>query len=159
MTTLYRLHNAVRRFLEGIVIAIVALLSILVVVAVVLRKVGYSLVWYDEVAAVLLAWLTFYGAALAALHHAHIGFPKLVGRFSGLPRRALFLLRKVFVIGFFLLTAWMGMKMMAVLDETFLVSLPWLPARVVYSAIPAGAFLFVLAEILATLRLPDGERS
>lgn len=142
MTTLYRLHSAVRRFLEGIVIAIVALLSILVVVAVVLRKGGYSLVWYDETAAVLLAWLTFYGAALAALHHAHIGFPKLVERFSGLPRRALFLLRKVFVIGFFLLTAWMGMKMMAVLDETFLVSLPWLPARVVYSAIPAGAFLF-----------------
>ncbi len=131
----------------------------MVIVAVVLRKIGYSLVWYDEVAAVLLAWLTFYGAALAALYRAHIGFPKLVERFDGWPRRVLFLLRKILVIGFFTLAALMGMKMMAALGGTFLVSLPWLPARVVYSAIPAGAVLFVLAEILPSPRVAHGERS
>ena len=158
LPSLRQLRDAVRRFLEAVVIAIVAALSILVVVAAVLRKIGYSLVWYDEVAAVLLAWLTFYGAALAALHRAHIGFPKLVERLDGRPRRALFLLRKALVIGFFALTAWMGMKMMTVLGGTFLVSLPWLPARVVYSAIPAGAVLFVLAELLPPLPA-QGERS
>ncbi len=158
MAFLHQLREAIRRFLEGVVIAIVASLSILVVAAVVLRKSGYSLVWYDEVAAVLLAWLTFYGAALAALHRAHIGFPKFVERFDGRPRRVLFLLRKALVIGFFALTAWMGVKMMTVLGGTFLVSLPWLPARVVYSAIPAGSILFVLAEILPPPRAAQGER-
>ena len=41
--------------------------EIIVVVAVVYRKIGHSLVWYDEGASIVLAWLTYYGAALAAL--------------------------------------------------------------------------------------------
>ena len=53
-------------------------LALVVVLGVVFRRLGAALVWYDEVASILLAWLTFYGAALAALHRAHIGFPKLV---------------------------------------------------------------------------------
>lgn len=158
MAFLRQLRAALRRFLEGVVLALIASLAVLVVVAAALRKAGYSLVWYDETAAVLLAWLTFYGAALAALHQAHIGFPKLVERCGGRPRRALFLLRKALVIGFFALTAWMGVKTLAVLGGTFLVSLPWLPARVVYSAIPAGAVLFIAAELLAPLRPESGER-
>ena len=38
-------------------------------------RVGQSLTWYDEVASHLLAWLTFYGAALASVKRAHIGCP------------------------------------------------------------------------------------
>ena len=30
------------------------------------RKAGASLTWYDEIASILLAWVTYYGAALAA---------------------------------------------------------------------------------------------
>ena len=139
-------------------IAIVVALSTLVVVAVIFRKVGYSLVWYDEVAAILLAWLTFYGAALAAIHQAHIGFPKLVERFHGRSRRVLFLVSKCLVVGFFALAAWMGMKMMAVLGGTYLVSLPWLPAQIVYSAIPIGSALFVVVEILSLQQQTRGEQ-
>ncbi len=152
------LRNAIQRFLEGFVIAIVVSLSCLVVVAVIFRKLGYSLVWYDEVAAILLAWLTFYGAALAAIHHAHIGFPKLVEKCRGRSRRALFLASKCLVVGFFALAAWMGLKMMAVLGDTYLVSLPWLPARIVYSAIPIGSALFVIVEILSLRQQARGEQ-
>ena len=41
-------------------------LAVVVVLGVGFRKFGAALVWYDEVASVLLAWLTYYGAALAA---------------------------------------------------------------------------------------------
>ena len=50
-------------------------LAVVVVLAVVFRKAGASLVWYDEVAAIMLAWLTYYGAALAALQARALGFP------------------------------------------------------------------------------------
>ena len=40
-------------------------LAVEVTVGVVFRYSGHSLVWYDEVASMLLAWLTFYGSALA----------------------------------------------------------------------------------------------
>ena len=42
-----------------------------VVLGVVFRWDGEALSWYDEVASVQLAWLTYYGASLAALKRAH----------------------------------------------------------------------------------------
>lgn len=130
---------------------ITAALALLVVAGVVSRKAGYSLVWYDEIAAILLAWLTYYGAALAALHRAHIGFPNLVQRAPRHLRRILWILREVAIIGFFGLAAWMGLGLLGALGGMFLVSLPWLPAQVVYSAIPIGAVLFIGAELTAAV--------
>ena len=60
------------------VIFLLGSLAVLVLVGVALRKLGIPFVWYDEGASIMLAWLTYYGAALAALKRAHIGFPGLV---------------------------------------------------------------------------------
>ncbi len=146
-----RLRVALSRFLETTVVGITVALALLVVAGVVSRKVGFSLVWYDEVAAILLAWLTYYGAALAALHRAHLGLPNLVQRAPAPARRVLRLLRECAIIGFFALAAWMGIDLLSVLGGTFLVSLPWLPASIVYSAIPVGALLFIVAECLVAI--------
>ena len=64
--------------MEYIVIFLMISLSVLVVVAVIYRKSGMSLSWYDEVASVMLAWLTYYASALAALTRGHIGFNGLL---------------------------------------------------------------------------------
>lgn len=139
------------RVLEIAVIAITVALAVLVIVGVASRKAGFSLVWYDEVAAILLAWLTYYGAALAALRRAHLGFPNLVSRAPLPARRALVVFREIAITGFFALTAWLGVGLMDAVGGTFLVSLPWLPAQVVYSAIPIGATLFIVAELTAAI--------
>ena len=139
------------RVLEITVIAITVALATLVIVGVASRKAGFSLVWYDEVAAILLAWLTYYGAALAALRRAHLGFPNLVRRAPLPTRRALVVFREIAIIGFFALTAWLGVRLMDALGGMFLVSLPWLPAQIVYSAIPIGATLFIVAELTAAI--------
>ncbi len=127
-------------------------LAALVVSAVVFRKAGMALVWYDEVASILLAWLTYYGAALAALHRRHIGMPTLVARLAPVQRRVALALRELIVIGFFLLAAWAGLRVLAALRGTGLTSLPWVPAVLAQSVIPIGSLLFVLAELAA---LPD----
>ena len=57
-------------FLTWLVIGLMIVLTGIVVVAVVYRKLGASLSWYDEIASILLAWITYYGAALAALEGA-----------------------------------------------------------------------------------------
>ena len=149
MTT--RLRAVLGRFLEAAVVGITASLAILVVVGVVSRKAGYSLVWYDEVAAILLAWLTFYGAALAALNRAHLGLPNLVQQAPRRLRLVLGISREIAIVGFFALAAWMGIELLSVLGGVFLVSLPWLPAAIVYSAIPVGAALFIVAEIIVAV--------
>ena len=70
--------------LEWVVIALMTGLALEVTAGVVFRSVGHAVAWYDEVASILLAWLTFYGSALAAVKRAHIGCPGLPGSGDGL---------------------------------------------------------------------------
>jgi TRAP-type C4-dicarboxylate transport system permease small subunit len=150
-----RARGAFRKLLETIVLTLMAALAAVVIVGVVFRKAGASLVWYDEVASILLAWLTYYGAALAALHRAHIGMPTLVSRLEGGLRAAVVLAGEACVLSFFVVLAVAGMRVLSVLGGTSLVSLPWVPAAVAQSVIPIGAVLFIVAQLLS---LPDALR-
>mgnify|MGYP001488246100 CR=1 FL=1 len=58
------------RVLEWLIVVLMTLLAAEVTLGVVYRTLGFSLVWYDEVASILLAWLTFYGSALASVKRA-----------------------------------------------------------------------------------------
>ena len=69
---LARVRNRYEKFLEAVVIVLMTALAVEVTVGVVFRSIGQSLVWYDEVASILLAWLTFYGSALAEIGRAHV---------------------------------------------------------------------------------------
>ncbi len=72
------LRSAFERTLTAFVILQLAGLAVVVLLGVACRKLEIALVWYDEGASIMLAWLTYYGAALAALKRAHIGFPGMV---------------------------------------------------------------------------------
>jgi len=141
--------------LEVASIILLISLALVVVLAVIFRFAGSSLVWYDEVASVQLAWLTYYGAALAALKRGHLGF---AGLFLAMPprvRSAAFILAELFVIGFFLMIGYAGWYLLGVFGEEALISLPWVPLSFTQSVIPIGAALFIMAEILS---IPDAWR-
>jgi TRAP-type C4-dicarboxylate transport system permease small subunit len=144
-----RVRLGFERLLATVVGLLLVTLTAIVVVAVIYRRTGYSLVWYDEVASVLLAWLTYYGAALAALKRAHIGFTGLVDSFQPRLRVAAVLLGEACVIGFFALLAWTGWRVLQVLQGIHLVSLPWVPVQLTQSVIPVGAALFIVAQLLS----------
>lgn len=146
-----RLELLRRRYeqaLEWLVIALMAALALEVSAGVVFRTVGMSLVWYDEVASILLAWLTFYGSALAAVKRAHIGCPELVALMPRGPRVALRVLVEVLVIAFFGLLGWTGYTVLGVLDTDHLVSLPAIAVSWVQSVVPISCALIVAAELL-----------
>jgi TRAP-type C4-dicarboxylate transport system permease small subunit len=147
-----RARRGFERLLEAIALVLMVALALLVTVAVVYRKSGVSLVWYDEIASVLLAWITFYGAALAALRGAHIGVSGVVDALPRQARVAATLFAETCVIGFFLLLAWAGASVLEVLATDHLVSLPAISVMYTQSVIPIGALLFVVAELL---RLPQ----
>jgi TRAP-type C4-dicarboxylate transport system permease small subunit len=115
----------------------------------VFRTVGYSLVWYDEVASILLAWLTFYGSALAAVKRAHIGCPEVVALFGMRVRVAARALASVLFVAFFALLGWVGYEVLGVLATDHLISLPDVPVAWVQSVIPISAVLIILAELLS----------
>ena len=134
-------------------------LALVVVAGVVFRKAGAALVWYDEVASILLVWLTYYGACLAALEQAHIGFPKLVEAAGPKLRVLLTLVREVVIVVFFLVVAWAGWRVLLVLEGMNLVSLPWVPTRLTQSVIPVGSLLFIAAEALSFFSVRESAES
>ncbi len=144
-----RLGRAYGRLLEAVVIFLMVSLTAVVVFAVISRKAGASLSWYDEVASIQLAWLTYYGAALAAYKRAHIGFPGLLAALPRGPRLALFWIGELAVAAFFVLLAWVGVTVLEALEGDTLVSLPWVPVQFTQSVIPIGAALFILGQVVS----------
>ena len=141
-----RFRERYGRLLEWVVVALMVVLATEVTIGVVFRFVGRSLIWYDEVASVLLAWLTFYGSALASVKRAHIGCPELVDRMPWPARRAVNIGAQLLVIAFFALLGGVGVWITPILSTDTLVSLPWIPMSVVQSVIPIAAALIIVAE-------------
>ena len=124
-------------------------LTVVVVVAVIYRKMDASLSWYDEVASILLAWVTYYGAALAALRRKHIGFDAVLFIIPMPMRMWVVAVSEVLVLGFFGLLAWAGWEVLRVLEGDTLVSLTWVPVQFTQSVIPIGAVLFLVCELIS----------
>ncbi|MFL5370471.1 MAG: TRAP transporter small permease, partial [Myxococcales bacterium] len=101
-----KLRAVVERIFEVVTVGLLVVLAVEVLAGIVFRAFRRPLVWYDEVASVLLAWLTYYGSALAALKRAHIGFPGFVRAMPRGGRTTALVIREVAVTGFFLLLAW-----------------------------------------------------
>ncbi len=138
--------------LEAFTVFLMVLLTAVVLIAVLARLAGESFSWYDEVAAIILAWITYYGSALAALKRRHIGFDSVLLALPGTTRAIGLIVGEAIVLIFFVLMAWAGFVVLDVLQGSYLVSLTWVPVQFTQSVIPIGALLFILCQLLS---LPD----
>ncbi len=140
----------VRICLEVITVFLLVALAVIVVLAVIYRYAGASFVWYDEVASVMLAWITYYGAALATMRRSHLGFSGFVLSLGRTGRILLFVLSELVVYGVFVTMAWASWDVLEVMAGETLVSLEWVPLQFTQSVVPIGCALFVLAQVLTT---------
>ena len=146
--TLKGFRQGYERFLEWIAIVLMVALAVEVTAGVIFRYAGHSLVWYDEVATILLAWVTFYGSALAVLKHAHMGVPELVRMMPRGPRVAVTVFAQACTFAFYVLLAWAGYSVLGVLATDNLVSIPKLTAAHTNSVIPISAVLIIIGQVL-----------
>ena len=149
MTAISRLRNWIERILEVWLIFLIVAMTSVVVFAVIWRKAGASLVWYDEIGSIMLAWITYYGAALAALKRGHIGFDGILLALPYRWRIAAAMVGEVVVFAFFALLAWTGWQVLQVLHGMNLISVPSIPILWTQSVIPIGAVLFIICEALS----------
>lgn len=141
-------RSVFERILEAITVLLILSLAAVVVLGVIFRWAGEALSWYDEIASVQLAWLTYYGASLAALKRAHIGVPGVIAAVPPIYRMPMVIIAEFVVIGFFLVLAWYGYEVLVILEGDTLISLPWIGIQFTQSVIPISALLFIIAEIL-----------
>jgi TRAP-type C4-dicarboxylate transport system permease small subunit len=148
-SALPRIVAILGKVLEWITISLMVLLTIVVTLAVLARLMGQSFSWYDEIAAIMLAWITYYGSALAALHRRHIGFDTVLLALPVKTRMLALLVGEAVVLIFFLLMARAGFQVLDVLAGDTLISLTWVPVQLTQSVIPIGAILFMLCQLLS----------
>jgi len=149
VTSLSRFRTGLERLLEAWLVIMIVAMTAVVVLAVIWRKAGASFTWYDEVAAIMLAWITYYGAALGALKRAHIGFDGILLALPMRWRMVALALAEALVFLFFIVLAWTGWQVLGVLQGMHLISLPWVPVTFTQSVIPIGAVLFIICEALS----------
>jgi TRAP-type C4-dicarboxylate transport system permease small subunit len=153
MAVLDRVARGLELLLELISGILIVGLTAVVVYSVVWRYVGGSSPrWYDEVAAIMLVWLTYYAGALAALKRGHIGVDGVLLMLPQTWRMAAAVLTEILVIAFFALLAWTGLVVLQILGGMSLVSLRWISVQFTQSVIPIGAILFIVAQLLSLPR-------
>lgn len=152
MNTVAFLRAGLDRLLSLIVFVLILFISVVVVLGFTTRLLDMSVSWTDEIAGTALAWLTFYGSALAASRGAHIASPSILAVIPPKWRLMVTLLAEACTICFLALLAWTGMTVVEILAGSNLVSLPFISQQLTQSALPIGACLFILAELL---RMPE----
>ena len=150
--TLKKFIDLYEKFLKFILFVMMVALAATVLLGVSFRFGGSALVWYDEVAAVQLAWITYYGSAYASLKGAHISVPSIFKAFPLVLRKIFFVLSKFIIYAFLILLAYYGFKVLTLIGGETLVTLEWVPQIFVQSVIPVASCLFILSE---TLRIPE----
>lgn len=151
-----RLAHWLDLFLQAVTLTLLLALSCVVVLGVVFRYSGNSLIWYDEVAAVLLAWITFSGAVLATLRNAHLGFNGLLLGSPPAIRMLLFWLGETIFIAAFAAMAWAGWAILEIFGNESMTTLRFVPRSFVQSVLPLSAGLMIVGRLLT---LPERLRS
>ena len=141
-------EKALRRFVETISLALLVILALSVLYSTTMRYLGASPSWYDEIASVLLAWLTYFGATYAMLMRQHMGFAGLVTALPGKLAIALALFSELLVIAYFAITGWFGYLVLEVAAYDALLSLPWISLDYIQAVIPITAVLMILSSLL-----------
>lgn len=135
-------------FLQVVTIGLIVVLAIIVLMGVAFRYTGNSLIWYDEVAIVLLAWITYSGAALAVLRNAHLGFNGLL---YGLPPRGrlgLFALNETLFLAIFGVVLWGSWVILGIFGSETMTTLRWVPRWFIQGIVPVASALMILGRLL-----------
>lgn len=146
------IEKTLLRIIEVIGIGLLVVLTLSVIYSTTMRYLGMSPVWYDEIASVLLAWLTYFGASYAVFLRQHMGFAGLVAALPGPLAVAVALFGEMLVIAFFAVVGWYGYLVLRVAAYDALLSLPWISLDIIQSVIPITSVLMIVGTLLTMPR-------
>lgn len=131
------------RVLDGLLVLVLGSMAGIVFVNVFFRFVlRFSLSWADEMAQVLMIWLTFLGAAVAMRDRMHYAFDYLVRRLPSGGQRAVVIGGHLLCIAMTLLLIYWSAKV-TLLITAWVMPATGMPRSWVYAACPVGS-LFIL---------------
>ncbi len=143
-----KVSRALDVVLQVVTLSLIVALTCVILAGVAFRYSGRSLIWYDEVAVVMLAWITFLGAALATLRNAHLGFNGLLFGLPPVGRAVLFWLGEAIFVAVFAIAAWSGWAILEIFGNETMTTLRFVPRWFIQGILPVSAALMVLGRLL-----------
>jgi TRAP-type C4-dicarboxylate transport system permease small subunit len=139
-------------------IAAIVALSAAVCLGVAMRWFGFDTDWVFDLNLFALVWLAGAGAALTAVHRAHVTAGIALERFVPRARRLLNALRALLIIPFLLLVAGAGtlQAQRAFVDHEVTFDLAAWPVWIAQLSIPVGMLAWAMVEAAYAVRLFAG---
>ncbi len=137
------------------IILVIASFLVLILEVISRYLLGSSLEWSDEIARLLLIWMTFTGMGLAILERKEIFVRTFRGRFSAKGRRLWQASLELLALGFNVFLLLFGLYMTRFSWGMRTESLE-LPFGIFYASIPAGALVSIV-YLISRLRKPGPE--
>ena len=136
--TAARMARAARTLLHGCAALLFALMVVLVLAQVVMRKFFEPLVWSEELARYVFTWVAFLGWVIATDRRSHIAIAQGVERAGPRLKRALLLFNDGLTLLLMTVLLWQGVRLVRNNTDIEAVSLP-LSIGLVYAAVPLAA--------------------
>lgn len=163
MSALKKINDIVMKVIKVVLILFGTVMTILVIMNVILRKVFSSgLSWSEEASRFLFIWVTFLGAILAndaALHGEHMRMDFIVEKLTGVPRKLVEVVALLIVL-VMLGTLFIGGVEVVQQTWPFLTSALEIPKGAVYLCAPIGfgyMFIQTLTKIVNVIKASDHE--
>lgn len=128
---------------------ILALITLMVFAAAVMRFFGHPLIWSVDLAQLLFIWLCFLGAARAMREKGHLGVDILIRKLPYLPRLIVETVVTLLVLGFLIVLAIEGTKL-TMLNSQRVYGDSGLSYGFVTIAVPAGCLMLSVALLYNT---------
>jgi TRAP-type C4-dicarboxylate transport system permease small subunit len=147
-TTAASLEHAFVRLNQGLVVALMGTMALLVFLNVVTRYVfNHSIIWVEELTQYEMIWVAYLGAGLALREGRHVAVDTLQDLLPALPRKWLRTLIAIAVAAFLLVLTVLGCQIVAFTwnQETPVMNVP---TGLPYMAVPLGAAAFLLHLLL-----------
>lgn len=163
MSTLKKINDTVMKIVKVVLILFGTVMTILVIMNVILRKVFNSgLSWSEEASRFLFIWVTFLGSILAnnaALHGEHMRMDFIVEKLTGVPRKLVEVVALLIVL-VILGTLFIGGVEVVQQTWPFLTSALEIPRGAVYLCAPIGfgyMFIQTLTKLVNVIKASDHE--
>lgn len=142
-----RIRNGIDKALDVALIGILGGMSVLVAVNVFFRFVlNASIYWGDEVALVLMVWLTFLGAAVSTREREHYQFKYLTYKLTGRPLKIYLFARHIITIIAILVLGYYS-AVVAIQIHAWILPATEISRSFVYGACPLGCLFMLMYSI------------
>lgn len=149
------------KFLDGLTVALLIVLVLLVALQVVFRFIGFPSPWTEEMARFAFVYITFFGSVLALKEGSHIVIEFVVERLPAAWRRAVGLLFNFVVMAFLVLVVLGSVITLRINKDVTAASLPWFKMTYVYISIFVASILMLFYVLKQTWGLiaPEGKKA